>query len=112
MQGDRHAEHEENGEHTRRARCEETGEGPGRTRSSARHARPYHGPRSRWDVVGTHGFARDRDTVQRMTRRVFITGVAGFLGSHLAERLLALGHTVSGCDNLSGGVRELSLIHI
>ncbi|MGH7041914.1 MAG: NAD-dependent epimerase/dehydratase family protein [Acetobacteraceae bacterium] len=34
---------------------------------------------------------------------VFVTGIAGFLGSHLAERLLALGHTVSGCDSLIGG---------
>ena len=35
--------------------------------------------------------------------RVFITGVAGFLGSHLAERLLSLGHEVIGNDNLIGG---------
>lgn len=35
--------------------------------------------------------------------RYFITGVAGFLGSHLAERLLAEGHEVAGCDNLIGG---------
>ena len=35
--------------------------------------------------------------------KIFITGVAGFLGSHLAERLLKEGHTVSGCDNLIGG---------
>lgn len=34
---------------------------------------------------------------------IFITGVAGFLGSHLADRLLADGHQVSGCDNLIGG---------
>lgn len=34
---------------------------------------------------------------------IFITGVAGFLGSHLADRMIALGHTVSGCDNLTGG---------
>ena len=39
-------------------------------------------------------------------KRVFISGVAGFLGSHLAERLLALGHDVIGCDNFSGGIRE------
>lgn len=35
--------------------------------------------------------------------RVFITGIAGFLGSHLAERLLALGHQVVGVDSLLGG---------
>ncbi|MFC1512248.1 NAD-dependent epimerase/dehydratase family protein [Candidatus Latescibacterota bacterium] len=35
--------------------------------------------------------------------KVFITGVAGFLGSHLAERFLKIGHEVSGCDNLIGG---------
>lgn len=35
--------------------------------------------------------------------RIFITGVAGFLGSHLADAMLALGHTVIGCDNLVGG---------
>lgn len=33
----------------------------------------------------------------------FITGVAGFLGSHMAEKLLAEGHRVIGCDNLIGG---------
>lgn len=32
-----------------------------------------------------------------------ITGVAGFLGSHLAENLLNDGHRVIGCDNLVGG---------
>lgn len=34
---------------------------------------------------------------------VFITGVAGFLGSHLADRLLKDGYRVIGCDNLIGG---------
>ena len=33
----------------------------------------------------------------------FITGVAGFLGSHLAESLLKDGHRIIGCDNLVGG---------
>jgi UDP-glucose 4-epimerase len=35
--------------------------------------------------------------------RIFITGVAGFLGSHLADRMLEMGHEVVGCDNLIGG---------
>ncbi len=35
--------------------------------------------------------------------RIFISGVAGFLGSHLADRLLEEGHEVVGCDNLIGG---------
>ncbi len=35
--------------------------------------------------------------------KVFISGVAGFLGSHLADAFLAGGHEVVGCDNLTGG---------
>jgi UDP-glucose 4-epimerase len=35
--------------------------------------------------------------------RVFITGIAGFLGSHLADRFLAQGHEVVGCDSMIGG---------
>lgn len=35
--------------------------------------------------------------------RVFISGVAGFLGSHLADAFLADQHEVVGCDNLTGG---------
>lgn len=37
---------------------------------------------------------------------VFITGVAGFIGSNLAERLLETGDSVVGYDNLSTGQRE------
>ena len=35
--------------------------------------------------------------------KIFITGIAGFLGSHLANRMIDLGHEVSGNDNLIGG---------
>jgi dTDP-glucose 4,6-dehydratase len=35
--------------------------------------------------------------------RVLITGVAGFLGSHLADKFLAEGHDVLGMDNLITG---------
>lgn len=41
----------------------------------------------------------------RKSKKVLITGVAGFIGSNLAERLLALGHKVIGIDNLSAGLR-------
>ena len=37
---------------------------------------------------------------------VLVTGVAGFLGSNLLERLLAEGHSVLGIDNLSMGRME------
>lgn len=33
----------------------------------------------------------------------FVTGAAGFIGSSLADRLLSLGHTVTGFDNFSTG---------
>ena len=38
--------------------------------------------------------------------KIFITGIAGFLGSHLADRMIELGHTVVGNDNLLGGYLE------
>ncbi len=40
---------------------------------------------------------------QLSKKRIFITGIAGFLGSHIADRCLAEGYRVSGCDNLKGG---------
>ena len=40
------------------------------------------------------------------SKRIFVTGVAGFLGSHLAEKLANLGHTVIGIDNMLGGYED------
>lgn len=38
--------------------------------------------------------------------KIFITGVAGFMGSHLANRMIELGYEVVGVDNLVGGFVE------
>jgi dTDP-glucose 4,6-dehydratase len=43
--------------------------------------------------------------------RALITGAAGFLGSHLTDRLLADGHEVVGMDNLITGAPE-NLAHL
>lgn len=41
-----------------------------------------------------------------MTRRALVSGGAGFIGSHVADRLLAEGYQVEILDNLSSGRRE------
>ena len=38
--------------------------------------------------------------------RILVTGGAGFIGSHVADRLLGAGHEVAVVDNLSTGRRE------
>ena len=48
---------------------------------------------------------------EQHTMHVLVTGAAGFLGSHLVDRLLAEGHTVIGVDNLSTGTLE-NLAHL
>ena len=44
--------------------------------------------------------------------RIVISGAAGFIGSHMCDRLLAEGHTVLALDNLlTGSLRNLSHLH-
>lgn len=46
------------------------------------------------------------------SQRILITGGAGFLGAHLAERLLSEGHTVFCLDNLyTGRMSNLTRLH-
>ena len=40
------------------------------------------------------------------SKKILVTGVAGFLGSHLSEKLVELGHKVVGIDNMLGGYQD------
>jgi dTDP-glucose 4,6-dehydratase len=46
----------------------------------------------------------DCDLAKKM--RVVVSGAAGFIGSHLCERLLSAGHAVVGLDNFVTGSRQ------
>ena len=39
-------------------------------------------------------------------KKILVTGVAGFLGSHLSEKLVELGNSVIGLDNMIGGYED------
>ena len=44
--------------------------------------------------------------LERFMQRCLVTGGAGFIGSHLSERLLEMGNEVTVLDDLSTGRRE------
>ena len=41
-----------------------------------------------------------------LSKKILVTGAAGFLGSHLAEKLSAMNHKVVGIDNMIGGYKD------
>jgi nucleoside-diphosphate-sugar epimerase len=48
---------------------------------------------------------------KRMSKRILVTGGAGFLGSHLCERLLSSGHEVLCVDNFFSSTRN-NILHL
>src|SRR5947208_10697073 len=70
-----------------------------------------HTPCARWGSP-TRVWGADAAACRRASRfglvavRVVVTGGAGFVGSHLCDRLLANGHEVVCVDNLITGKRE------
>ena len=52
-----------------------------------------------------------QENLQKEPKRWLITGVAGFIGSNLLERLLRLDQTVFGLDNFSTGM-EKNLVEV
>jgi len=44
--------------------------------------------------------------MSNQNKKILVTGAAGFLGSHLSEKLAKLGHKVIGIDNMIGGYED------
>ena len=41
-----------------------------------------------------------------INKKVLVTGAAGFLGSHLADKLVEIGYEVIGVDSMIGGYKD------
>lgn len=50
-------------------------------------------------------YEKRKELLRRKPRNWFVTGAAGFIGSHLVEQLLLLDQNVVGVDNFSNGKR-------
>ncbi|HWQ90186.1 MAG TPA: SDR family oxidoreductase [Clostridia bacterium] len=53
-----------------------------------------------------NSFSQIKSDLQSQPHRWLVTGVAGFIGSHLLEQLLQLNQTVTGLDNFSTGFQH------
>ena len=44
--------------------------------------------------------------MNKSPQKILVTGVVGFLGSHLAEKLSEMNHEIIGVDNMSSGYED------
>src|SRR6185436_620514 len=74
---------------------------PARERGAADSARADRASRPPMRAMSARFAAAEPSmyTVAPMRKRILVTGGAGFVGSHLCERLLGLGHEVVCLDN-------------
>ena len=61
---------------------------------------------SKINYITTPNIAYPRTSANGKAKRVLVTGGAGFLGSHLCERLLGQGHEVLCVDNFFSSTRQ------
>ncbi|GBD50185.1 hypothetical protein METY_3398 [Methylopila sp. Yamaguchi] len=59
--------------------------------------------RGRTRAIASHAAAKESNMAPKTTKRVLVAGGAGFLGSHLCDRLLGEGASVVCVDNLRTG---------
>lgn len=61
----------------------------------------------RFSGLLSHGYSFEYTKHRKMTvMKILVTGGAGFIGSHIVDRLLERGETVEVMDNLTGGFRH------
>src|SRR3954470_165590 len=88
-----------------------------RPRGSAKHRYAPEGAKTRACARCRRTGLRRLDAMPSdASRRIIVTGAAGFIGYHVAERLLRDGWTVAGVDNLNSyydvGLKEARLARL